>query len=307
MNPHEIIFLENEDIDKKEWDKAVSESVNGLIYCYSWYLDIVCPGWMALATANYDVIFPLTARKKLRINYLFPPYFTQQLGLFFKHPDDEKLFPAFLKKASEKFSYIEININAQNKTVPASFNPKKNLNHILDLSPAYQSLSAKYSENLRRNLKKSAAANLQIKFNEEISALITLFRKNKGMAISNLKDKDYHVLQKLANTCVKKGQAFCYGVYSKNSLIAGAFFLKDNQRIIFLFSANSEKGKEVGAIPFLINYVIQKYAAQNMLFDFEGSNDSNLARFYKGFGSSESVYLQIKKNRLPLPLRLIKK
>lgn len=307
MNQRQIVFLENSKVDKKKWDHSVSSSLNGLIYCYSWYLDIVCPGWTALATADYEVIFPLTSRKKFGINYLFAPYFTQQLGLFYRHSEDEKLLPAFLKKATEKFSFIEININSGNKTVPSSFQTTKNLNHVLYLNRSYVELASDFSENLKRNLKKSARSELQIKYNEEISSLISLFRKNKGLEVFNLHEKDYRILQKLATVCIGKGMAFCYGVYEKNVLIAGAFFLKDKDRVIFLFSANSEKGKSKAAIPFLINFVIEKYSGQNMLFDFEGSNDINLARFYKGFGSVESVYLQIKKNNLPLPLRLIKK
>ena len=52
---------------------------------------------------------------------------------------------------------------------------------------------------------------------------------------------------------------------------------------------------------------IRKNLTDEITFDFEGSNDKNLARFYKSFGSKECVYLQIKKNNLPFPLKLLKK
>ena len=41
-----IQYLEHNQIDKKKWDATVEECGN--IYAYSWYLDIVHPGWEAL-------------------------------------------------------------------------------------------------------------------------------------------------------------------------------------------------------------------------------------------------------------------
>ena len=41
---------------------------------------------------------------------------------------------------------------------------------------------------------------------------------------------------------------------------------------------------------YLLDYVIQKYANQPLVFGFEGSDDDNLARFYLGFGGDEVKY-----------------
>ena len=45
----------------------------------------------------------------------------------------------------------------------------------------------------------------------------------------------------------------------------------------------------------------------NIIFDFEGSNLPGVARLYKGFGSKENVYLQIRKNNLPKLVRWLKR
>jgi hypothetical protein len=44
-----------------------------------------------------------------------------------------------------------------------------------------------------------------------------------------------------------------------------------------------------------------------MHLSFEGAVNPSLARFYRGFGAREVVYLQIRKNRLPLLFRWLKK
>ena len=98
----------------------------------------------------------------------------------------------------------------------------------------------------------------------------------------------------------QRGYAQLRGVYTeRNSLCAAAVFLKVEDRIIFLFSGLNEEGKQVAAMPYLIDSVIQQYAGKNIILDFEGSNDSGIARFYSGFGASQCLYPGIKLYRFP--------
>ena len=59
-----IVFRSHSEIDKEKWDACIRESANGIIYGYSWYLDIVSPGWAGLIEDAYTAVFPLTQRKK---------------------------------------------------------------------------------------------------------------------------------------------------------------------------------------------------------------------------------------------------
>jgi hypothetical protein len=49
----------------------------------------------------------------------------------------------------------------------------------------------------------------------------------------------------------------------------------------------------------LIDSFIREHAGQALTLDFEGSNDPNVARFYKSFGAAECNYYKITINRLP--------
>ena len=64
-----IQYFEHKKIDKRKWDATIAECGN--IYAYSWYLDIVHPGWDALVEDDYQVVMPLTGGKKFGVNYLF--------------------------------------------------------------------------------------------------------------------------------------------------------------------------------------------------------------------------------------------
>ncbi|NVO01917.1 MAG: hypothetical protein HXX09_04380 [Bacteroidetes bacterium] len=295
-----IQYIEHKNINKTKWDQCISNSVNGIIYAYSWYLDIACENkWDAIIENDYERVFPLPFRKKLGVDYLYPPFFIQQLGIFSKTILTESITQNLLNEIPAKFKFFEINLNTLNKFDSKQIQIKENLNHELDLISPYDLLYSNYSENAKRNLKKSNKYNLVIKNNIDPEIIISLFRKNRGQGIKNLNDKEYEILGKIVKICTDKNMATTKGVYNENGEICGgAIFLQSNGKVIFLFSATNSEAKTNHSMTFLIDNFIKENAQRNLILDFEGSNDENLARFYKSFGSKECVYLQIKKENL---------
>ncbi len=57
------------------------------------------------------------------------------------------------------------------------------------------------------------------------------------------------------------------------------------------------------AMTFLIDQVIDEHTPSQIVLDFEGSNDPNLARFYKGFGAKRTTYMGWQQNKLGFPLK----
>lgn len=307
MDDERVLVLTHYQIDKTRWDETIEKSYNGLIYAYSWYLDIVSPGWHGLVSEGYKAVMPLTWRKKFGFEYLFPPFFTQQLGVFSKQTLSAEILSHFIAKIPPRYKFLEINLNADNMFLPEGFKYKRNSNHTVNLNRSYDELAKGYSENLSRNLKKALSHQFQIVNMQSADELINLFRKNKGKSVKNFKDKEYYTLTELIIAAFEKKMCEVYYAYYENRLLAGAVFMKSKNRIIFLFSATNDEGKKMLAMPVLIDRYIRQHQQREITFDFEGSNDINLARFYKSFGAIESTYLQIEKNKLPLPFRLLKK
>ena len=80
-----ISFCKHNNIDFKKWDDCISNSINRKIYSFSWYLDIVAnKSWDALILDDYKAVMPLPYRRKLGKEYIYMPYFTQSLGVFFR-------------------------------------------------------------------------------------------------------------------------------------------------------------------------------------------------------------------------------
>lgn len=307
-----IRYLQNSQIDKQNWDRCVAGSINRRVYAFSWYLDQVCPGWDALVEDDYASVFPLTHRKKWGILYLFEPFFTQQLGIFSSKPVTENLVSDFFDRIPRKFKFIEIHLNSMNPVQLHGYEVFHRLNHEISLNADYDRLYTAYSQNARRNLKKAGEHGIIISHDTTIAELIALFRENFGNKEGKLSLDHYLLLERLLNETKKHNSGVIYSALNDSGmLLAAAFVLTDASRHYFLFAASNPAARDNGAMFFLIDQIIRDHSGSSTLLDFEGGNDANLARFYKGFGAYEVTYPAVRINRLPYFLwtgvRLIRK
>lgn len=303
-----IKYLTHNKIDKTRWDECIRNSFNGNIYAWSWYLDIVHPGWEALVENDYERVMPLTSNKKYGISYLFQPFFTQQLGVFATSHLTGDIVQNFIDAIPQKFRLIEMRLNTYNKVDYNIDYFERHRNIELDLISDYQSLYNNYSTNTKRNLNKAKGQRLYL--NNDISPqhIVELFKSNKGKDIKHWKDKEYQRLLELIDTAIKKEACFVIGVNDDNDdTIAGAVFMASHEKIVFLFSGSDETNKENHAITFLIDGIIKDFSGTPLTLDFEGSDNEGLARFYKGFGGKEIYYPEIRRNNMKGLFKVISK
>ena len=302
-----ILYLHHNQIDKAKWDATINECGN--IYAFSWYLDMVHPDWESLVEDDYQSVMPLTGGKKFGVNYLFQPYFVQQLGVFSKSPLTAEKTEEFLNAIPKKYYFAEIRLNESNTFNEGFQGVEYHRNVLLDLNQDYEAIRANYHQNTKRNLAKAEANNLQIIDTVIPYHVVALFTDNRGAYLDKWGDAEYARLTRLAQIAEKRRYAFMLGVTEKGvgELLCAAIFMKTANRITFLFSGLKQQGKEKQAMTFLLDHVIQKFANQPITFDFEGSDDENLARFYLGFGGNEMKYPSYSFNRLsPLGKGMLK-
>lgn len=293
-----IHYLGNTEIDKQKWDATIAKCGN--IYAYSWYLDIVHPNWEALVEDDYQSVMPLTGGKKFGVNYLFQPYFVQQLGVFSIDQIMPEKTQAFLQAIPSKYRFAEIRLNESNTLGDNIQGFDYHRNVILDLNQDYEAIRSNYHTNTKRNLAKAETNNLQIVDTVIPCHVVDLFTDNRGALLDKWGDAEYARLTQLAKVAVNRKKAFLLGVteIGVGELLSAAIFMKTDCRITFLFSGLKQEGKDKQAMTYLLDNVIQKYANHPITFDFEGSDDDNLARFYLGFGGVEVKYPSYAYNRL---------
>ncbi len=303
-----IQYFSHKNIDFRKWDACLDQAINGNIYAYSWYLNAACETWDALIEDDYESIMPLPYRKKLFIHYVFPPSMTQQLGIFSLKNISEDKVSEFIQNIPSKFKYCDINLNHYNHLQDNSFNTSTHINLELNLNLPYTELSAAFAENTLRNIKKASKKDIRIHKIGDIQHLIQLFIQSKADKIEHLPKDYYDVIEKLAGVLLQRGQAEIWEARLDDEICAGVLFAFNQNKAYFLFSATNATAKENGVMPFLIDTFIKENAGKNLILDFEGSDNTNLARFYKSFGGIEKNYQKIVINRIPtLLFTLIKK
>lgn len=301
-----IRHLKHTEIDKGKWDETIHASTNGFIYALSWYLDAVSPGWEALVKGDYAEVMPLTQKQKFFLNYLLPPYSTQQLGVFSISKTEAFDVSDFINAIPKKYKWIDIRLNFLNQLRDYKKECSLFVNYELGLGGNYESIASGYSENTKRNLKRASALNLKIYEAEKAIEVVELFKKNKGATLSRLGEDYYNCFLKVFQECRKRGLAEVFHAKENGEIIAGAVFFKFKNRSILILTGANEQAKQSRAMFYLIGHYIRLNAQSGLVLDFEGSNNEQLARFYKGFGAVNVPYPALKANRLPFWLKWLK-
>ena len=304
----DIFYLKHKAIDRKKWNKTIEKF--GLPYAYDWYLDITChQQWDVLITENYEYLMPLPWNAKLLgFRQLFQPILSQQLGVFGENLTDE-IVNQFIAAIPAHFKLMLLNLNEKNE-LPSYQYPnrylKKRRNMLLDLRLPYDHIWKNYSKGLRRRLKKAKVI-LTVQETMDDEKLVEFYQQNLSAKVP-FKPKDYQLITALIQEILYRKKGKIFAIYQPNSSAPCTIglFLFSHQRIINIFGASDEAGRAVDGMHFLIDYVMERYAATNNIFDFEGSEIPGIAEFFSSFGSSETAYFQYYKNDLPVFLRWLK-
>jgi hypothetical protein len=304
-----IKVVGHNDLDTDRWDECIRQDSSGLFYGYSWYLDMLVPEWDALVYNDYEAVFPLIKSRKYGIDYLFRPYGTQQLGVFSKVYQSSEMIADFISAIPKNYRYIDTFLHVENPV--NCLNPKwlkPNTNYVLSLERSYRKIYEGYSKQTLRNLKKAKKHKHSIFEYDSPDQLLNLFKANKGQEIETLSEANYSKILQIMHVMLHKRRGYLWTIYDeRNTIIAGAFFVEMGGRIVLLFSATNQTGKNRHAMTYLLDELFIARAGDKILFDFEGSNIKGLARFYAGFGAVEQTYYNVHINRLPAPLKWIKR
>ena len=301
-----IRYIQHEEIDKIKWDKCINNAPNGLIYGLYDYLDCMSKNWDALIFGDYEMVMPLTWNKKYGINYLYQPFFCASLGIFGNQLNKE-IVKQFLDHIPAKFRYWNIYINYGNFYSIDNYEISERLNLVLDLKYSYNKLAESFSKNHSKNILLAKRYQLTIHKNIPVESIVNL-AKDQSKKYSKISARDYHHFTNLFEILHKNGKAITYGVYTaEEKLYASAVFFFFKSRAYYILVGNHPRARNSGASHYLINEFIKDHAEQPLILDFEGSNISSIARFYKGFGATEEIYAGLNVNRLPAISKLFLK
>jgi len=308
MSNTTITYLQHHEIDFEKWDRCIAGSFNGNAYAWSWYLNYVSVHWDALVFGDYLYVMPLVWNKKYGWQYIYQPFFTQQLGVFSVFPTDQEMVISFLQNIPPKFRLVEMSLNYQNIPPAGSFAVKSNITYHLPLGNTAEAIRKKFSTNTRRNIKKAGAHQLVISSFYNTGEFIAFTKNNLQDKSPEIKDIHYQNLKKIVGHAIYHRQGEIYAAFNtRNQLVAAAFFIRSHQKIIYLAASSSGEGIDKKAMFLLVDHFIENHAGTDLTLDFEGSNIPGVARFYEGFGARAVHYFSIRRDTLPWFIRLFKR
>ncbi len=280
-----IQYVSRKLLDEKKYDFCIENSIQSRVYAFSWYLDIVADHWDVLVLNDYEAVMPLPWKQKLGLKYITQPYFCQQLGIFSLTTISEETQLEFIKKIPSKFLKVSLALNSQNMLIAQQV--KKNL--FVQLSKNHETLCKNYSKG-RKHAIKVAEKNQLIVAETSLQSLIDIQKKLYQYEFSEEK------LQKLSMQLLRQQKGTILGIFKDEVLLGGALFVLSTKRIVYLFSAFTELGRELQAASYLLNYMIKKNENSQLIFDFEGGNIPNMGKFYRSFGAEEECFCVYKRN-----------
>lgn len=296
-----IQYVDHHQIDPTKWDSAILRSPHPLVYGLYEYLNAVCDSqWDALIYKDYEAVFPLPFKNKFGIKYLVQPVFCQQLGAFGSNANVST--HNFLSAIPKRFLRVRLQLNPY-------FDQKNEVGSILTKPWGKGASSGKlktktnmtiqlsqpldYNKDCKKNLHRLAELRIEYKINAiSIRDAIDTYRKAWGRQNPEIGDDHY---QLFANACSEK-LSFTVTAHhrTEGTLLGAAIFLitpeKANRSIHYVCAGPTEPGKSIGVMHGIIDFVLERYQGENMLFDFEGSSIASVASFYKKFGANEEPF-----------------
>ena len=307
MNAPSIRYIPRAEIEIQKWDQCIGNSGNGLVYSFSFYLDMMAKQWDALVMDDYRFVMPLTWNKKGGIHYLYQPPFAPSLGVFGNSVNAE-IVRQFVESIPAKFRLVEINLNTNNQLSSIASNDLESLmrkNYILPLRSSYDEIYSHYNDNIKRNIKRSVSMGCLMRENIVVEEIIDL-AKDQLNRITHLEQRDFENFRSLYQLMKEKNQAVTYGVYHNDQLLSAAAYFFSHNRAYYILVGNHPNGKTMGTSHYLIDRFIADHAGADLILDFEGSDISSLAFFYSSFGAKPELYPAIRINRLPWYLKWMK-
>lgn len=300
-----IAYLKNNEINREKWDSCLAVIPCVKPYAWSWYLDIMAPGWEALIDDDYDSLFPLPGFRKYGFSYIATPTFLQQLGAFSPDSDSQKKAAEFIALMPEFYRLVDLNIAQEVRYEGFRVAPRTNFELLLD--QPYESVWLSYMSDCRRNINIAHRYPQDIVDDVKPNEVISLFRNNTARKAGNIREASYQRLRNLMDHCTEAGKGKILGVRSpKGKLLWGMFMIDFSGRVTLLFTAGSRKSRELRTSYHVIDNIIKSNAGSGKTIDFAGSSVPSIALFMKSFGGTPVTYYRIYRNTLPWPLKLFK-
>ena len=307
-------FFARSEVNTVAWDECVAASSEQIVYGYSWYMDAVAGAgswrWVGLVligeTGTYQAVMPVPLRRKQGFWVVHQPLFCQFLYVF--SPDKTFDPTPFLQAVQQRYRYGSMLCVRRYPHSSLDFNiVRQRATHVLDLSVSYETIAHTYTHDRKQNLRRAVNYGWTLVDSTDPEPLLRLFRHHHANSIDGgVGEWAYASLNRLIQALQQRGLATLQYALRNGQIEAGALFVQEGNRIIYLFNAASETGRRGNARTLLIDQIIRANAGKSVLLDFESPQKESIVNFYRSFGATEAVFCEVRWSRLTVVERVVK-
>lgn len=297
----------------KENYKIICEQRKDIpVFLQPWWLDTVCNRWdVAIAMNGSEVagVWPFQVESKVGVALLRNPVLTPYLGPHIFYPSvatgsqrDAFEYETITKLLTEMPSAPVLTLAIQPGIKQVGLFDQYGLtSHIkqtflLNLLQDEAQLHANMRETTRHNLR-LGGAELTITNSPECIKELYRFHKStleaKGIKPAYTEAR----LSAIMKACIAHDAGSLWTARKEGRIVAMIWQLWDAHNSYYLMSARNPAEDDKRAVSVLLWHAI-KYAKSMGLssFDFEGSIDTGVEKFFRNFGGERQLYLVLKKN-----------
>jgi lipid II:glycine glycyltransferase (peptidoglycan interpeptide bridge formation enzyme) len=299
-------------MDKALYSKICNEKSGVPLFMQPWWLDIVCAEWDAVVTNKGDHVSGIWAypvEKKMSVTMLRNPVLTPYLG--------PHVFYAQGVKDSSRDSYEYDTIAELMKQLPetkvwhlaiapdikhAGLFKKYKLaaqvqqTFLLDLTQPEETLLANMKESTRRNIKQ---AEKEVTITESGEYLKELYQYQQHTLTRKGRQQAYTLrqMEQVMVACRQHNRAALWVAKEGEKVQAIVWQVWDDERSYYLVGGQNPAAESYKAMTLLLWHSIKEAKRRgNAIFDFEGSMDEGVERFFRGFAGRRVLYLVLQKN-----------
>lgn len=304
-----IVHRENHTIEAREWDAFILNSKQGGPFLMHGWMSVVEPGWSFLEIREAEgsevlARMPLGIRRKWFWRYALQPLFCQHWGICYPGETSlnqvnaiEQKIKAWVQDNLSIFTYY----HAPDSPTLDGFQGRgwqvsRRITHRADIT---QDPEAGFSPAARRQVKKAVREGYRIVAEPNRETLRYLFHANPTI----LTPPQLELLGKLHQYLENQGDAiFLTGKDLQGNRICSGIFVPYKQILYYLAGAISPENRNSGIMSWLLLEAMRQGKEKGITtFDFEGSMNPGIARFFKGLGGEETEYYCTAYNRMPIP------